>query len=30
MLGRLEEGKQAAEELLKLKPEFPTRGRVLI
>ncbi len=30
MLGRLDEGKQAAEELLKLKPEFPTRGRVLI
>jgi len=30
LLGRLKEGKQAAEELLKLKPEFPTRGRVLI
>jgi adenylate cyclase len=30
MLGRLEEGEQAAEELLKLKPEFPTRGRLLI
>jgi len=30
MLGRLEEGKQAAGELLKLKPEFPTRGRLLI
>jgi len=30
MLGRLEEGKQAAAELLKLKPEFPTRGRLLI
>jgi adenylate cyclase len=30
MLGRLEEGKHAAEELLKIKPDFPTRGRVLI
>ena len=29
-LGRYEEGRQAAEELLKLKPEFPTRGRGLI
>ena len=29
-LGRYEEGKRAAEELLKLKPDFPTRGRVLI
>ncbi len=30
LLGRYEEGKRAAEELLKLKPDFPTRGRVLI
>ena len=30
LLGRYEEGKQAAAELLKLKPDFPTRGRVLI
>ena len=30
MLGRLEEGRQAAQELLELKPEFPTRARVLI
>lgn len=29
-LGRLEEGKQAAEDLLKLKPDFSSRGRVLI
>ena len=29
-LGRVEEGKQAVENLLKLKPYFPTRGRVLI
>jgi hypothetical protein len=29
-LGRYEEGKQAVEDLLKLKPDFPTRGRVLI
>jgi tetratricopeptide (TPR) repeat protein len=29
-LGRYEEGKQAAEELLKLKPDFSRRGRVLI
>lgn len=29
-LGRLRHGRQAAEELLKLKPEFPTRGRMLI
>jgi len=29
-LGRYQEGKRAAEKLLKLKPEFPTRGRVLI
>ena len=30
LLGRYEEGKQAAEELLKLKPDFSSRGRVLI
>ena len=30
LLGRYEEGKRAAEELLKLKPDFPSRGRVLI
>ena len=30
LLGRYEEGKRAAEDLLKLKPDFPTRGRVLI
>lgn len=29
-LGRHEEGKRAAEALLRLKPEFPSRGRVLI
>ena len=29
-LGRYEEGKRAAEELLKLKPDFLSRGRVLI
>lgn len=29
-LGRVEEGKRAVENLLKLKPEFPDRGRVLI
>lgn len=29
-LGRYKEGKRAAEELLKLKPDFPSRGRVLI
>ncbi len=29
-LGRIEEGKRATEELLKLKPDFPTRGRGLI
>lgn len=29
-LGRIEEGKRAAEELLTLKPEFQTRGRKLI
>lgn len=30
MLGRYEEGKRAAEDLLKIKPDFPARGRVLI
>lgn len=30
LLGRCKEGKQAVENLLKLKPEFPSRGRVLI
>lgn len=30
LLGRYEEGKQFAEKLLKFKPDFPTRGRVLI
>jgi hypothetical protein len=30
MLGRLEEGRQAAADLLELKPEFPTRARMLI
>ena len=30
LLGRLEEGKHYVESLLRLKPEFPTRGRVLI
>lgn len=29
-LGRLDEGKQAAKDLLKLKPDFSSRGRVLI
>ena len=29
-LGRLEDGRKAAEALLKLKPDFPSRGRVLI
>ena len=29
-LGNVEEGKRAVENLLKLKPDFPTRGRVLI
>jgi adenylate cyclase len=29
-LGRLEEGKQCVEDLLTLKPDFPTRGRILI
>lgn len=30
LLGRIREGKKAREELLKLKPNFSTRGRVLI
>jgi TolB-like protein len=30
LLGRYEEGKRAAEELLKLKPDFSSRGRILI
>jgi TolB-like protein len=30
LLGRIDEGKAAVEDLLKLKPDFPTRGRVLI
>ena len=30
MIGRYEEGKRATEELLKLKPDFPSRGRILI
>jgi adenylate cyclase len=29
-LGREDEGKKAVEDLLKLKPDFPSRGRVLI
>jgi adenylate cyclase len=29
-LGRHEEGKRAVENLLKLKPDFPSRGRILI
>jgi adenylate cyclase len=29
-LGRYEEGKRAVENLLKLKPDFPSRGRILI
>ena len=29
-LGRVEEGKRSVENLLKLKPDFPSRGRVLI
>jgi adenylate cyclase len=28
-LGRYEEGKRAVEDLLKLKPDFPSRGRIL-
>jgi len=30
LLGRGEEGKQFAENLLKIKPDFPSRGRLLI
>jgi len=30
LLGRYEEGKKFVENLLKLKPDFPSRGRVLI
>jgi hypothetical protein len=30
LLGRIHEGKEPAENLLKLKPNFSTRGRVLI
>jgi len=30
LLGRLKEGKQAVDNLLKLKPDFPSRGRILI
>jgi hypothetical protein len=30
LLGRRGEGKTAVEDLLRLKPDFPTRGRVLI
>jgi hypothetical protein len=30
LLGRIEEGRQAPKNLLKLKPDFPSRGRVLI
>jgi hypothetical protein len=29
-LGRIVEGKQAVEQLLVLKPDFPSRGRKLI
>ena len=29
-LGRYEEGRQAVERLLELKPDFPSRGRILI
>jgi hypothetical protein len=29
-LGRFQEGKQFVETLLKLRPDFPTRGRILI
>jgi adenylate cyclase len=29
-LGRYQEGKQFVETLLKLRPDFPTRGRILI
>jgi len=30
LLGRYEEGRKFAESLLKLKPDFPSRGRILI
>lgn len=30
LLGREDEGKKAVEDLLKLKPDFPNRGRILI
>jgi len=30
LLGRYEEGRQAAKSLLTLKPDFPSRGRILI
>jgi len=30
LLGRVEEGRQAARNLLVLKPDFPSRGRILI
>ena len=30
LLGRCEEGKQALENLLNLKPDFPSRGGILI
>jgi TolB-like protein len=30
LLGRYEEGKRATEDLLKLKPDFPSRGPILI
>jgi adenylate cyclase len=30
LLGRIEEGKRAVEDLLALKPDFPARGRTLI
>jgi adenylate cyclase len=30
LLERIDDGKQAVEDLLKLKPDFPTRGRALI
>ena len=30
LLGRIEEGRQAAKDLLSLKPDFPSKGRILI
>jgi adenylate cyclase len=30
LLGRIEEGRRAAQDLLKLKPDFPSCGRILI